>query len=198
MKNFTMEWNGEFIKNTSNLPKMDICLEIGCFEGLTSNYIVNQLLNENGKLICVDPLTDTYLNNDLSDFEIISNTKDFGYFKNQYERFIYNTKEEIESGKIELIRDLSFNCYESLLKKYTNKIDFIYIDGDHRAKYVYLDSVNCFKLCKINGYILFDDYLWEDINNINSTKNGIDQFLKEYEGKYQLLINNYQILIKKL
>ena len=197
MKNYTQNWNAEFIKNTKNFSKMDLCLEIGSFEGLTSNYIVENLLNKNGKLICVDPLTDVYLNDNLMENDIKRNFNEFGYFKNQYERFINNTKEHIDSGKLELVRGLSNNSYFELIKKYHNKIDFIYIDGDHRDDSVYLDAVNSFNLCKKNGLILFDDYLWE-MNYPNSTKNGIDRFLNEYDGKLTLIINGYQILIKKI
>jgi hypothetical protein len=71
MKNYTEKWNGGFIKNTNIFVKnIDLCLEIGCFEGMTSNYIVDNILTENGKLICVDPLTDIYLNDNLRDVDI--------------------------------------------------------------------------------------------------------------------------------
>ena len=67
---YTHNWNSEFKSNTNNLGKFNLCLEIGCFEGLTSNYICDRLLNHNGKLICVDPLTDNYLNTDLSEKDV--------------------------------------------------------------------------------------------------------------------------------
>ena len=44
---------------------------------------------------------------------------------------------------------------------------------------------------KEKGFMLFDDYLWED------TGIGIDKFLNEYSGKYDLLAKDYQVLIKK-
>jgi predicted O-methyltransferase YrrM len=192
MENFTKNWNQYFIANTSDMLNIDLCLEIGCFEGLTSKYICDKLLSENGKLICVDPLTDVYLNDNLSETDILNNTKEFDYFSGQYERFTNNVGECLKSGKINLIRDLSKNIYHSLIKEFSSKIDLIYIDGDHRPESVYLDGVNCFELCKIGGHILFDDYLW------NNTGAGIDKFLEEYEGKYELLVNNYQVLIKKI
>jgi len=194
MKNFTQNWNQEFIKNTNQFlnEKFDLCLEIGSFEGLTSNYIVNNLLSENGKLICVDPLTDVYLNDKLSEIDEIKNNTDFIYFKNQYNRFFNNVSEHLENNKISLIRELSVDIFPELIKKYQNKFDFIYIDGDHRPEGVYIDAINSFELCKVYGFILFDDYLWED------TGLGIDKFLNEYSGKYDLLVKDYQVLIKKL
>ena len=194
MKNFTQNWNQEFLKNTNQFlnEKFDFCLEIGSFEGLTSNYIVDNLLSENGKLICVDPLTDVYLNDKLSEIDEIKNNTDFIYFKDQYNRFYNNVSEHLESNKISLIRELSVDIFPELIKKYQNKFDFIYIDGDHRPEGVYIDAINSFGLCKEQGFILFDDYLWGD------TGIGIDKFLNEYSGKYDLLVKDYQVLIKKL
>lgn len=167
-------------------------MEIGSFEGLTSNYIVDNLLSENGKLICVDPLTDVYLNDKLSEIDEIKNNTDFIYFNDQYNRFYNNVSEHLESNKISLIRELSVDIFPELIKKYQYKFDFIYIDGDHRPEGVYIDSINSFELCKEHGFILFDDYLWGD------TGIGIDKFLNEYSGKYDLLVKDYQVLIKKL
>ena len=45
---YTYDWNNEFKKNTSGINNLSLCLEIGCFEGLTSNYIIDNMLNENG------------------------------------------------------------------------------------------------------------------------------------------------------
>jgi predicted O-methyltransferase YrrM len=190
MKNYTEKWNGGFIKNTNSFIKnIDLCLEIGCFEGMTSNYIVDNILTENGKLICIDPLTDIYLNDNLRDVDIEMNQSHSKQFKDQYSRFINNVEEHLGSGKIELIRDLSINVFDNL-KKY--KFDLIYIDGDHRAEGVYLDAINSFELCKKDGFILFDDYEWND------TGIGIDRFLGEYKDKYILHIKSGQVLIQKI
>lgn len=191
MKKYTQNWNQEFIKNSKEIREKNLCLEIGCFEGLTSNYIVENILSERGKLICIDPLTDVYLNNKLSELDIKNNNTEFIYFKDQYSRFINNVYEHIESGKIELIRDLSINVFDSLIEKYNEgSFDFIYIDGDHRPDAVYIDAINSFKLCKIGGYILFDDYNWGD------TREGIDRFLNEVND-YHVLLKDSQVLITK-
>jgi len=63
-----------------------LCLEIGCFEGYTSNIIVEHLA-ENGKLICIDPLKDEYLVDNLTKEDKIGNETRWKYFEGQYERF---------------------------------------------------------------------------------------------------------------
>lgn len=200
-KHYTQNWNQQFIQNTKGLGKFDLAMEIGCFEGLTSNYIVDNLLTENGKLICIDPLADGY-------------TKQMPMqpvFKNQYDRFMYNVDEHIKNGKIILSLEESQKALEQKLiqtayditshldiisnlfyRQIFGNIDFIYIDGDHTPDMVYLDGVNSFRYAKVGGIILFDDYNWGDVHNA-----GIDRFLEEYAGKYELILKDYQVMIKK-
>ena len=73
--------------------------------------------------------------------------------------------------------------------------DFVYIDGDHSPDQVYKDAVNMFDKMKDGGVILFDDYLWE-MNGI-VTKIGVDKFLEEYKGKYELLFSEFQLAIRR-
>jgi FkbM family methyltransferase len=92
MGDFTQNWNSEFKKNTAGM-KFDFALEVGCFEGLTTTYICDNLLNKGGRIVCVDPLTDEYL----------PGHEDNELFVGQYDRFIRNTK-----GKpVELLRKSS-------------------------------------------------------------------------------------------
>ena len=44
MKKYTKKWNAAFIQSTNQINEKNLCLEIGCFEGLTSNYIVDNIL----------------------------------------------------------------------------------------------------------------------------------------------------------
>jgi hypothetical protein len=143
-------------------------------------------------LICVDPLTDNYLNTDLNDVSIELNNTEYSFFNGQYDRFINNVEEHIKSGKIILYRDLSINVYENLEKDFGKNFSFIYIDGDHRPESVYIDAINCFYLCKKHGYILFDDFLWKD------TKLGINKFIEEKFDELKIIQKGEQLLIKKL
>jgi len=194
---FSRHWNSQFLSNSSGLGFFDLCLEIGCFEGLTSVHIATSMLNDDGKLICVDPLTDQYLNENLTATDKSNLETQWKFFEGQYDRFINNTADLLESKKVELIRKSSAEAYPFLIEKYKEQVEFIYIDGDHRADPVYVDAINCFKLCKTGGYILFDDYLW-DVGDGNAPRIGIDRFLGEHDGSYKLLKQNHQLLIQKL
>jgi len=76
---------------------------------------------------------------------------------------------------------------------YALRYDFIYLDGDHRKDAVYFDSVWSFAICKIDGYILFDDYTWRP-----ETTEGIDLFLNEFAGSLEIIRKDYQVLIRKI
>lgn len=180
----TEDWNGEFKKNTEGM-KFDFALEIGAFEGLTSCYICDTLLNEGGRMICIDPLKDQYLTTDLRDEDRLMNKELNSMFKGQHGRFKRNTK-----GKpIELFEMTSREAFPEI-ENY--RFDFIYIDGDHRKEEVYNDGRQSFKLLKIGGKMLFDDYEWRP-----ETTDGINQFLNKFAIKYKMLVKGYQVLIQK-
>lgn len=174
--NFSENWNLEFIENTKGM-KCDFVLEIGCFEGLTSRYICDNLLNKDGRMVCVDPLTDEYL----------PDHKDNAMFVGQYDRFIRNTK----GYPIELRRLKFSDAYEDM---YHYRFDLIYVDGDHREESVYWDAKRAFFLCRVGGFILFDDYDGYD----EGTKRGIDRWLDELSPKKgEVVKRGYQLLFKK-
>jgi len=174
-------WNAEFRKNTEFLKgKVKFALEIGSYEGMTSNYICDYLLTKDGlsRLICVDPLEDFYLS------EADEETNKM--FVGQYDRFIKNTKGQ----PIELHRKKSKDVFP-LFKEYA--FDLIYCDADHTEEGVYYDACQSFELLQLNGYLLLDDYEWRE-----DTKRGIDKFLKEYGQKIDIILKDYQVLMKRI
>jgi FkbM family methyltransferase len=176
--NYSKGWNNEFIINTSVLPKLNLVLEVGTFEGLTAKYICEHLLEgEDSRVICVDPLEEYYTKEDTEHIEM---------FKQQYQRFKRNTR----GLPIQLIRKPSEKALPEL---HELRFDFIYIDGHHGEEEVYIDAVNSMPILKGGGHILFDDYQWRE-----STKAGIDRFLQEYAGQIEIIFQSYQVLIRRL
>ena len=190
MAEFTQNWNSEFIKNTEFLKgKVNFALEVGCFEGLTTNYICDNLLLPEGRVICVDPLWDQYLEPEaMKSMGFDPGDETNTMFAGQYERFIRNTK-----GKpVELVRDISRTVWKTE-KFYHYRFDFIYLDGDHREDEIFNDGMEAFRCCLKQGYILFDDYGWRA-----ETKAGIDKCLRKLTGLYELVLMDYQVMIKKI
>lgn len=197
MSDYTYKWNHDFIQNTKkfNLKNLDLCLEIGCFEGLTSNFICDTILNASGLLVCLDPLTDNYLNDNLTQDDMDKNQTDYAYFNNQYDRFSKNTQHQ--KDKIKLIRQISSLAFPTLLSEYARKFDLIYIDGDHRASAVYIDGVNSYLLTKPSGILIFDDYGWGKNYDNEATSYGIDKFIDEYSSHITVLGRESQVVIRK-
>jgi len=182
----TQDWNRAFKKNVEDFGKVfNFALEIGTFEGLTAKYICDNMLVPGGRIICVDPLEDVYLTEKIDEVAEKMNSE-LPYFKGQHNRFLRNTK----NRPVNLMRMTSEKAYPELADF---RFDFIFIDGDHRHDAVYLDAVNCFKICRLQGYILLDDYTWSE-----GTKSAIEKFLQEYQTKIIVLKKNEQVLIQKI
>jgi predicted O-methyltransferase YrrM len=161
------------------------CVEIGSFEGGGSIIIMDTLCkNKNSVLYCIDPFDDEYV----KDNEAMS------FWNNacngQYSRFKHNTANMPKIIEMRGYSDIMIPALED------DSIDFCYIDGDHSPEQVYKDITNMFRKMKNNSIVLFDDYLWE--KNGIVTKKGIDRFLEENKGKYDLLLSNFQLAIRIL
>lgn len=181
---YTQLWNEEFQKNTAFLDRNSIttALEIGCYEALTSNYIVDNLLSPTGVLTCIDPLQ--------SDYTLDPTANDNELFTGQFERFTENI--ERNKDRVWHIRKKSEDVLHVLRDE---SYQFIYIDGHHRYNNVYYDGSNAFRMCAVNGYILFDDYLWNSATF--EVKKAIDRVLEE-NPNHRLLLKLNQVLIQKL
>ena len=135
-------------------------LEIGCFEGLSSFYILSEYKNVNAFLLDIWGTPDK--NSELShiDFNLVENTFD----KNLSEfSFVKMKGDSVVSMKKLLVQNKSF--------------DFIYIDGSHNGEDILSDAIEAFKILKVGGLIFFDDFLQHDhARNIQSYQ-GIGKFL---------------------
>lgn len=172
-----MGFNSRFIETTFLLPKFDLILEVGAFEGVTTKYMCESMLNEGGRVIVVDPLNDYYVTDD---------PRYHPEFKGQYQRFIRNTR----GLPVELHRGLSEH---ELPKMNALRFDFSYIDGNHYPDWPYFDGCWAFAMTKSGGYILFDDYnMWAQ-----ETKDSIDKFLNEFSSSLEIVSKAYQVLIRK-
>jgi cephalosporin hydroxylase len=83
------------------------------------------------------------------------------------------------------------------------RFDLIYLDGSHQAPDVLTDAVLAFRLLKVGGVLIFDDYLWsmeepgrQDFYNM--PKPAIDAFLNIFQRKVDVLSTPlYQIYTRK-
>ena len=71
---------------------------------------------------------------------------------------IFKEKTSRNAEKLCVKRGLS----KDILPTLTSKFHFIFIDGDHSTSAVWKDAVLSLPLLVKGGYILFDDYDWNE------------------------------------
>ncbi len=155
-------------------------LEIGCFEGLSSVFFADNLLDKpRSTMTCVDP----FLN--------INNNDHQQYLMNNEEmNFNHNISICKNSNKISVHKITS----DEFFKINNQTYNFIYIDGCHEPDFIMRDMENSFKVLEKNGIMWMDDYGGGDGIKI---KNTMDEFLKKYENQYDLIHVGYQLAIRK-
>jgi len=172
--NFTADWFSNNIPNFEKcmaaVPKRRNFLEIGSYEGMSACWLLANGLEEGGYLTCIDP-----------------------FFNDMRPVFESNTREAIRRNQV--VSTMQMTSYQALAQLIGIKqtYDFIYIDGVHSPDGVLTDACMSWGLLKQGGVMLFDDYLYPE----ESTKDGIDAFLCAFLGKFEPIINNYQLAVKK-
>ena len=195
-KFFTADWftngliNFEYAKaQMGTLPES--ILEIGCHEGRSTCWMLENLLSGDGSITCIDP----FANEPLS------------AFRNEHppenriieEIFRHNTDLVKKSDQtIRLMPTLSFYALAELITE-NAQFDFIYVDGSHSADEVLADAVMAFGLLKKNGYMIFDDYLWmAAADSLDRPKMSIDAFVNMFQKHIEVKLINYQYIIQKV
>lgn len=177
----------KFLKKFKNRKNLSF-LEIGCFEGQSTLWLLENILTQpNSKIVVID----TFAGGD--------DQKHFGVKTgNLLKRFKENLKDYIsedpEENKVIIKKGFS----SEILKKLEGKFDFIYIDGSHIAKDVLEDAVLSWELLNDNGIMIFDDYSWDRYNDETlNPRPAINCFLRIYKGWYKILYAKYQVVIQK-
>ena len=195
-KFFTADWftngliNFEYVKSQMDTPPESI-LEIGCHEGRSTCWMLENLLAENGSITCIDPFAHGALS----------------AFRNQRppanriieQIFRHNTDLAKAPGQtVRLMPTLSFYALAELITE-NAQFDFVYVDGSHSADEVLADAVMAFGLLKKNGHMIFDDYLWKDaVDSLDRPKMSIDAFVNMFQKHIEVKMINYQYIIQKV
>lgn len=193
---FTSDWftngliNFEYVKSQIDTPPESI-LEIGCHEGRSTCWILENLLTPNGSITCIDPFAH----------------KPLSAFRNEHppenriieQIFRHNTDlARMPEQTIRLMPTLSFYALAELITEGA-QFDFVYVDGSHSADEVLADAVMAFGLLKKNGYMIFDDYLWmEAVDSLDRPKMSIDAFINMFQKHIEVKMINYQLVIQKV
>jgi predicted O-methyltransferase YrrM len=195
-KFFTADWfsngliNFEYTKAQMDSPPESI-LEIGCHEGRSTCWMMENLLAEDGSITCIDP----FANDPLSAFRNEKPPEN----RIIEQIFCHNTElAKLPGQTIRLMPTLSFYALAELITE-NMQFDFIYVDGSHSADEVLADAVMAFGLLKTKGYMIFDDYLWKAaVDSLDRPKMSIDAFVNLFQKHIEVKMINYQYIIQKV
>lgn len=189
----TKEWFQPVKQNVWKqlLPKLapTKILEIGSFEGASACFLIDFLgANSEIELHCVDTWEGS----------IEQRAPESGIDMAAVEaRFKENIAVACENAahKPQLVihKQSSDECLaQMVVEGKKNYFDLIYVDGSHQASDVLCDAVLSFKLLRLGGLIIFDDYLWapplpHGRDPLRSPKPAIDAFVNLHYGKLSVL-----------
>ena len=204
MKNYTFTENWFTDDGLSTLneiePNEEIhILEIGSFEGKsTILFLENFLQNKNSTITCVDPWMDYSQDHDsLNSYFREENEWNLTERRTK-EIFLHNIIESSSSNKVIIRQGFSDKILPSLITE-QKMYDIIFIDGNHTAPYVMMDTIMSWTLLKKGGIIIFDDYTWGlDKPSTLRPKESVDYFMLTFADYVTELYSNYRKIIKKI
>lgn len=171
------------------LPERKSFLEIGSFEGRSTVWTVENLIDDDGEIHCID----TWLGSEEHSEETMNGT---------FERFKKNI--EIVNEKHPTRKVISYeNDSVSALAKILcteKEFDFIYIDGSHVASDVLTDACMAWPMLKSQGVMVFDDYAWRprELYILHKPKIAIETFTTIFEEELEVIHTGYQLIVRKL
>ena len=152
-------------------------LEIGVCEGWSAKWwLDNSLRSDTSRYVGIDAWVD-WPKQELSGGEVYRSARD---------------RLKSYGSKVELITGWSMN---ELVKMSPKSFDVIYIDGNHDLLPVMIDSVLSWRLLRVGGVLLWDDYGQRARGK--QPKNAVQGFLRGIKGRYELLFENWQMAVVK-
>ncbi|KAJ7672739.1 nucleotide-diphospho-sugar transferase [Mycena rosella] len=187
----TQDWVSDKIETWRTffhfVPPSPRVLEIGSWEGRSAVFLLTELCNSGGEIVCIDH------------FDLMGTTAG----RERYKKLTHNL--ELTKKRFRVIDEFSIPALMKLLEEEMVKTaagyDWIYIDGSHEASDTLLDSELVWRLAKKSAIIIFDDYHWgaEPETSMHHPKRGIDAFLSLHHGEFELLSapSDYQVILRK-
>lgn len=169
------------IFNKLNLYGKEInYLEIGCYEGRSSIFILELLKKANCKF--VDPY---------NDYASTPNKKPID-MKKVFKSF--TEKCSIFKERVKIFKISSDDFFKSNKDKY----DLIFIDGSHYAPDVTKDILNAYKFLKKGGIMILDDLFWNYYQEaILNPIGAIIPFIISKDNEIKILTMSEQVILQK-
>ncbi|MBE9122035.1 tetratricopeptide repeat protein [Tychonema sp. LEGE 07199] len=145
-------------------------VEIGSFQGMSACWLLDNILTHpTAKITCIDL-----------------------YFQQHFKGNI------VKTGVGEKVIELEGYSQDLLINLTSEFYDIAYVDGCHKPTSALQDAILSWRLVKVGGLMIFDDYEFTFPDSPEQdTKIGIDVFLEMFSSQLEVVHKGYQLIVKK-
>ncbi|MEG4089580.1 tetratricopeptide repeat protein [Microcoleus sp. Pol12B4] len=146
-------------------------VEIGSFQGMSACWLLDNILTHpTAKITCIDL-----------------------YFQQHFKGNI------VKTGAADRVIELEGYSQDLLINLNSEYYDVAYIDGCHKPTSALQDAILSWRLVKVGGLMIFDDYEFTFPDSPEQdTKIGIDVFLEMFGSQLEVVHQGYQLIVKKI
>ena len=171
-------------RTTHLLDKSLSILEVGCFEGASTTWILDNLMSHpSSTLVAIDSFEggmehQNPLQYDLPTLE---------------QRFHANVALCPRAGKLSVMKTTSEKALLELRQE-GRVFDFVYIDASHVALDVLSDALLAWRMISLGGTIVFDDFTWKGyMEDCYNPRIAIRSFLDCAEPEIEYVETEFQV-----
>ena len=133
-------------------------LEIGCFEGASTTWMLDHLMSHpDSRMTVIDTFEGGMEHRGANGSSVNYN---LGTLESRFRSNISKCK---HVSKLRVVKSLSDDALLTL-RQDKARFDFIYIDASHIAIDVLHDAVLCWRMLEVQGTMVFDDLTWKGYN----------------------------------
>lgn len=176
-------WERHIVPKFAGKPRLKF-LEIGCFEGKATVWMLDNILTDQTSQITTIDTFEGSTEHQGGDIDVAQIEK---AFMSNIEP--YREKVSVHKGYSQIILR-TFSPEETY--------DLIYVDGSHHPVDVLEDAVLSFRLLKKGGVLVFDDYTWMVPGEPNDRPGiAIESFMSTHRDTMELIHIGWQVFLVK-
>lgn len=162
-------------------------LEVGSFEGMSAVYFLRAF--PESRLTCIDSFSGNGRSNLPPTGGYVS---DFTGIEERFDRNLSRHR-----ARVTKLKSRSVPALDSLVQE-GRKFDLIYLDCSHFRADVFTDSVLCWRLLRVGGILIWDDWKWwPEAPSAERPQHAIDVFRSAFGPCLKTLHRDYQYIVQK-
>ena len=171
---------------------------MGIFHGVTSRNVCELLYEIHGNDFKFTGI-DLFSKESISENEHVPITTFSNPLKTIYYNYIIRLDPYTQKSVFNLLKKFEKNINiikgnsNVILKKITDKFDYVFLDGGHKYETVKQDLNNLTRVIREGGIVLCDDY---NLTYAPGVKKAIDEFVLKYDFNLQILNSRFAEITK--